>query len=154
MRRRVGSLVVAALVAVSCASGPAPPAALDASGGEACRWCRMAISDGRTAAQLVAPLEDPIFFDDIGCLRDYLKGGGVLRAGAIAYVADHRTGAWVPAARATYTRAATLDTPMGSRLLAHADPSSRDADAQAAGGDSVSTADLFGPAPPPGGGER
>jgi copper chaperone NosL len=146
---RSAPLLVAALAAASCQTGGAPPAALDTRN-EACRWCRMAVSDPAFAAQLAAPGEEPRFFDDIGCLRDFLRDGGDLPPHAIAYVADHRTRAWVPAAQAVYTRVPELQTPMGSRLVAHADAASRDADVQAAPGTPLRASDVFGPAGPPG----
>lgn len=134
----------------ACAQGPPPPAPLDTAN-EACRHCRMMVSDVHYAAQIVAPAEEPLFFDDIGCLRDFLAQRPSLRKGAIAYVADHRTGAWVPAARAVYTKVETLATPMGSHLIAHADAASREADPAARGGAPLTPRDVFGPAGPPGG---
>jgi copper chaperone NosL len=110
----------------------------------------MAVSDARFAAQLAAPGEEARFFDDIGCLRDFLREAGGPTAGAVAYVADHRTRAWMPAADAIYTRVPALQTPMSSHLLAHADAASRDADPDAAGGTPVAVAEVFGPAGPPG----
>ena len=145
------ALLTLALAAGACApGGPPPPATLDTAH-EACRSCRMAVSDARFAAQLAAPGEEPRFFDDLGCLRDFLRDGEALPPGTIAYVADHRTRAWVPAAAALFTRVPSLETPMGSQLVAHADAASRDADADAAGGAAVSAAELFGPPGPPGG---
>jgi copper chaperone NosL len=111
----------------------------------------MAVSDPRFAAQLVAPSEEPRFFDDIGCLRDYLAATRSRSQGGAAFVADHRTKAWVPAARAAYTRVPALETPMGSHVIAHADAASRDADPDAAGGSPLTPAEVFGPAGPPGG---
>ena len=134
----------------ACAQGPPPPAPLD-TGNEACRHCRMIASDVHFAAQIVAPVEEPLFFDDIGCLRSFLAERPRLDEGAVAYAADHRTGTWVPAARAVYTRADSLATPMGSHLIAHADAASRTADPAAAGGIPLSPNDVFGPAGPPGG---
>jgi copper chaperone NosL len=133
----------------SCTSGPPQPAALDTKH-EACASCRMAISDARLAAQLVAPAEEPVFFDDVGCLVGYLKEKRSLRPATVAYVADHRTKAWVEAGRAIYTKVAGLETPMGSHLVAHADVASRDADAEAKGGTPLQHTDVFGPAGPPG----
>jgi copper chaperone NosL len=133
------------------AAGPPPPAELDTSS-EQCRFCRMAVSDPRTAAQIVSPSEEPLFFDDIGCLRDYLGREPALPPGAVAYVADHRTKAWVGAAKALYTRNPSFDTPMGSHLLAHADAASRDADPDAREGTPLSPAEVFGPSGPPSGG--
>lgn len=139
-----------ALAVAACTRGGAEPARLDPLH-DGCASCRMAVSDPRTAAQLAAPGEEPAFFDDIGCLRDYLASGRRLPRGAVAFVADHRTKAWVRAAAATFTRQEAVETPMGSHLLAHADPASRDADPAAAGGKAVSPTDLFGPRGPPDG---
>ena len=115
--------LAAALALAACTSGPPPPAALDTRT-EACRSCRMAISEARFAGQIVAPAEEPRFFDDLGCLRDHLASAGARPSGSVAYVADHLTRAWVRADRAVYTRVPGLETPMGSHLVAHADPAS------------------------------
>jgi copper chaperone NosL len=131
MRRNL--LVVVVAFAAACARGPVPPAPLDTRT-DGCSWCRMAVSDARFAAQIAAPLEEPRFFDDLGCLRDYLEGGARLEPEAVVYVADHRTRAWIPASHAVYTKVPGLATPMASGLVAHADASSRDADPEAAGG--------------------
>jgi len=146
MRRAVSILAV---VLSACAGGPPKPAALDA-GNEWCAWCRMAISERRLASQLVAPGEEPRFFDDLGCLGSYVKGR-TLPPATVAYVADHRTREWVSAAAAVYTRVKNLETPMSSHLLAHADERSRDQDADAAGGVAVSPSEIFGAAGAPGG---
>lgn len=146
---RWGAAALAAL-AGACSGGGLEPAALDPRH-EACAHCRMSVSDPRFAAQLVAPGEEPRFFDDIGCLRDYLQGETRPAPGAVAYVADHRTSSWVRADRAVYTRVEGLETPMGSHLVAHADQASRDQDPAARSGHAISVAELFGPGGPPAG---
>ena len=148
--RGVLAFLTVALLA-RCARGPAAPAALDTKN-ELCGWCRMAISDARFAAQLVSPSEEPRFFDDVGCLATFLKSGGAPAKGQIAYVADHRTKAWVRASKAVYTRKAGLETPMGSGLIAHADAASRDADPDAKGGAPSGVREVFGPNGVPEGG--
>jgi copper chaperone NosL len=110
----------------------------------------MAVSEARFASQLVAPGEEPRFFDDLGCLASYLKAGRAAAA-ATAFVADHRTRAWVRADQAVYTRVNDLATPMGSHLIAHADAASRDRDALARGGVAIAPAELFGPGGAPAG---
>jgi copper chaperone NosL len=110
----------------------------------------MLVSDPRLAAQIVAPGEAPLFFDDIGCLRDYLTDA-TPPEGAIAYVADHRSGAWVIASAAVYTKSAERQTPMASGLIAHTEESSRAADPMAAGGERLTVQSVFGPAGPPAG---
>lgn len=139
-----------ALALAACARGPARPATLDTRN-DACAHCRMAVSDPRFAAQLAAPGEEPRFFDDLGCLRDWLAKGPALPRGAVAFVADHRTRQWVRAAGALYTHQPPLETPMSSHLLAHADAASRDADPAAAGGKALDAREVFGPAGPPDG---
>jgi copper chaperone NosL len=96
----------------------------------------MLVTDSRLGAQVATPGEEPLVFDDIGCLRDWLRAHR-LPAGAVAFVVDHRTGAWLPAERAVLVRSARIQTPMGSRIVAYADAASRDADAAAAGGEVV-----------------
>jgi copper chaperone NosL len=113
----------------------------------------MIVSDARLAAQLIAPGEEPRFFDEIGCLRQYLAGARGLPQGATTYVADHRSGTWVRASEAIYVLAPALETPMASHWIAFADPESRDADPATRGGKAASAADIFGPAGPPDGGE-
>jgi copper chaperone NosL len=138
--------LVAAAAASSCAGGVPGPAALDTKT-ETCRSCRMPVSDARLAAQLVAPGEEPRFFDEIGCLRDFLRISPAGR-GAVAYVADYRTRGWVRAASAVYSRG-TIETPMGSRLLAHADAASRERDPAARGAMPLTPREVFGGALPP-----
>jgi copper chaperone NosL len=96
----------------------------------------MIVSDPRLAAQIAAPGEEPQFFDDIGCLREYLRSTQP-PGDAVVFVADHRTGEWARAVDAVYTRSHTVATPMGSGLLAHRDAASRAADALAHGGESL-----------------
>jgi copper chaperone NosL len=136
---------------LGCAAGPPQPEPLDTRN-ELCAQCRMAASDARFAAQLVAPREFPKFFDDVGCLAEYLKAQrGGLPAGAVAFVADHRTKEWVRAAAAVYTRVDGLSTPMDYHLVAHADGASREADKDARGGAPQTAGQVFGDAGPPDG---
>jgi len=147
----IGLVGLASLWMGACgAAGPPPPAKLD-TGNEQCRFCRMVVSDPRRASQIVAPSEEPLFFDDIGCLRDYLEGSPSLPAGATAYVADHRTKEWIRAGDALYTRNPSVETPMGSGLLAYSDAASRDRDPEAVEGTPLSPADVFGPSGAPDG---
>jgi copper chaperone NosL len=151
-RRRRGAraleLAVGALLAGACAGGPPPPAALDTAH-TSCAHCRMLVSDVHFAAQIVAPGEEPVFFDDIGCLRQYLAARPTTPPRAIAYVADHRTGEWIAAAEALYSKVDSLATPMNSGLVAHKDRASRDRDEAARGGRVLGPEEVFGPAGPP-----
>jgi copper chaperone NosL len=144
------SALLLLLLLTACGSGPVGPAQPDTKH-DACGWCRMAVSDLRFAAQLVAPNEEPRFFDDIGCLATFLRAGGAPARGQIAFVAGHRTKQWVRAASALYTKVPGLLTPMNSFLVAHADAASRGADDSAKGGTPMTAAEVFGPGGPPDG---
>jgi copper chaperone NosL len=142
-------LLIAIVTLAGCGSGPLPPVTLDAHG-DTCASCRMAVSASGVVAQLVVPGEEPRFFDDIGCLASFLHAHGEQPAGAIAYVADHRTHAWTRAGTAVYTRVGDLATPMGSHLVAHIDDRHRQDDPVARPGTVVSADDVFGGHAPPG----
>jgi copper chaperone NosL len=108
----------------------------------------MSVTQPQFAAQIVAPGEEPLFFDDIGCLRDYWSREGAQSREAVAYVTDYRTGEWIPAESALYTRISG-ETPLGSHLIAHRSADSRASDPAARGGTPVPSGDIFGPAGPP-----
>ena len=126
----IGTTMLA--MAVLACGGGLKPAQL--SSGDSCSYCRMTVSDPRTVGQIVASAEDPRFFDDLGCLRDYLREHR-LAANARVYVTDHRTGEWVPGDVAVFARVSSVDTPMGSNVLAWSDDSSRSSDSASAGAD-------------------
>ncbi len=113
----------------ACRRGTPDPAPLDTTN-DTCAFCRMTVSDRRLAAEIVAPDDEPLFFDDLGCLRSYLQDHPLAHDAAV-YVADHRTAEWVPASRAVFSRLAPDSTPMGSGLIAHAGSASREQDADA-----------------------
>lgn len=139
MRASIAALAVAVASFAACGQGTPAPAPLDTRN-EMCRSCRMTVSNPRFAAQIVAPGEEPLFFDDLGCLDTYLVRSPRLPERSVIYVADHRTRSWVPASAAVFTRVEALDTPMNSHLVAHADAASRDADPAARGGQAASLA--------------
>lgn len=147
------TLAVATLVATAaCSQAELGPAPLDARN-DTCRFCRMSVGDMRFAAQIVAPGEEPVFFDDLGCLTHFVTGGDPLPPGAVVYVSDHAARTWVRADQAVFTRVEKLDTPMGSGLLAHKDAAARDADPIARQGQPVAYGEIV-PAAAPGGAAR
>lgn len=138
-RRWLAVALAAAGIGAGCSSAAAPVAIT--MGQDACSHCRMAIVSQSTAAEILAPGEEPRFFDDLGCLRDFVTAAP-LPADAVVFVADHRTGEWVEARRATFTRT-SIATPMGSGLLAHVDVASRDRDTSARGGEPVAAGSIL-----------
>lgn len=144
MRSTAALIGLTAMLTAAACGGGTSPAALDTRAGVACASCRMTVSDARTASQIVAPGEEPLFFDDLGCLREH-RSTHPLASGAMVYVADHHTGAWVPAGDAVYARAGGVETPMGSHLLAWASAAARDADPASRGAEPLDAAAVVGP---------
>jgi copper chaperone NosL len=137
------------LAALSAACGAGAPQAVDVRTSTPCSYCRMSMSDVRFAGQIVAPGEEPLVFDDIGCMANHLKAHPA-PAGAAAFVADHRTKEWVRAEFAVFTRVPGLQTPMQSGLIAHASTTSREQDQDAVPGTQAAVVDVFGDALPRG----
>lgn len=151
--RLVGAACMTGL-ALGCFGGPVRPVAIDRANDQ-CASCRMIVSDARFAAQVDAPGEEPRFFDDLRCLHDSLAGGRPLPRGAVIFVTDFRTGAWVPASGAVFARVATIETPMASHWVAWGDEASRRADPAGAQGVPVAAAEILGTVGgAPGGGDR
>jgi copper chaperone NosL len=153
MIARLAGAACAAGLALGCLGGPVRPVAIDRANDQ-CASCRMIISDTRFAAQVDAPGEEPRFFDDLRCLHDGLAGGRPLPQGAVIFVTDFRTGAWVPASGAVFARVGTIETPMASHWVAWADEASRRADPAGAQGVAVPAAEILGAAGGVGGGDR
>lgn len=139
--RLVTALVVYLAAGVGCA-GSVRPQEIGTSGGITCTSCRMTLSQPRFAAQLVAPGEDPLFFDDIGCLAAYLNTN-TTPSEIVVYVADYQSGEWLNARDAVYARDPTVETPMSSHILAFRDPIAATAGASAAR-EVLATAQVFG----------
>jgi copper chaperone NosL len=148
VKRAVLVLAVCAGAAIACAGG-ASPAPLQP--GTPCSQCRMTVLDARLAAQLVAPGEEPRFFDDVGCLVAYLSSHPANGASR-AYVTDHQAGEWIEASRAVYGRDEALATPMSSHLFAHASSASRSSDTSVHAGRILTADEVFGAVGVPGGG--
>lgn len=140
---RTFAVVVVAVSVSACGTKGPGPAALDAQA--TCRSCRMAVADVRFAGQIVAEGREPMFFDDLGCLRGFLANGTDVPATLQVYVADHLTRQWVQAEAAVFTKVEGLDTPMGSGVIAHGNAQSRDADPVAKGGVAVPPLEFLPP---------
>ncbi|MCC7123731.1 MAG: hypothetical protein IT178_02720 [Acidobacteria bacterium] len=118
--------------AAACSSGPLEPVTIDVRN-DVCAQCRMVISTPKTAAQLLAPGEEPRLFDDLACLRAFMQTT-TMPADSAIFVADHLSGEWVRIEDAVLTEVPGLQTPMGGGMVAHRSAADRDRDPAARGG--------------------
>lgn len=80
-----------------------------------CSECSMDIEEMEYSAQIITPEGDTYFFDDIGCVVDWLEGRKIKTRKVITKTLD--TGHWIDVDKAWYTR--TAPSPMGYGFAAY-----------------------------------
>ncbi len=94
---------------------------------EECDYCRMVISQEKSAAAIVDQAGTATPFDDVGCLLDYLRYQRSVRpppgeptTATNVWAHDHAGGGWIAAEPAWFVHDPRGLTPMGSGLRAFA----------------------------------
>ena len=121
IRRTVG--MTAYLVTVMACRGGRPEPIEFTLNEENCSFCRMAVSQREFAAQVVTVTGSFDTFDDIGCLRDWIKEHHPPETAGL-FVVDYETGQWIDARTASYVFSKKLPTPMSSGLAAYQEKTS------------------------------
>ncbi len=86
---------------------------------ETCSLCRMAVSERQFAAEIVLSSGSVHFFDDIGCLGQWVTtNANELTESAGIFVIDYITGEWLDATEAHFVLSENLPTPMSYGLAA------------------------------------
>jgi copper chaperone NosL len=111
-------ICLAALILVGCTGGVPEPVEI-ALNEENCSYCRMAVSEREFAAEVVTASGSVDYFDDIGCLRDWVKEHRPPESAGL-FVVDRTSGEWLDAESAFFVQAQELPTPMSSGLAAFA----------------------------------
>lgn len=122
MIRRFLGLTALLVTVVACSGGRPEPIEFTLNE-ESCSFCRMAVSQREFAAQVVTVAGAFDTFDDIGCLRDWIKEQHPPETAGI-FVVDFPTGLWLDARTASYVLAKKLPTPMSSGLAAYQEEAS------------------------------
>jgi copper chaperone NosL len=106
-------LALVIVLAAGCRHGLAPqPIPVDKS---SCARCGMLISSQRDAAEVVFDDQDPLFYDDIGCLA---SDKILSRSPFELWVRVDGGAAWKKAGEAFFARPADTRTPMGYGIAA------------------------------------
>jgi copper chaperone NosL len=108
--------LVSLSVLAGCTGGKPVPVEITLNE-ENCSHCRMAVSRREFAAEVVTVSGPVDFFDDIGCLRDWVKEHLPPESAGL-FVVDQTTGEWLDARTAFFVKAQKLPTPMSSGLAA------------------------------------
>lgn len=136
------ALLGCAILLAAC--GRAEIAPVNINPEDMCSMCRMAISEKQFAAEFITQDGDVFKFDDIGCMRDYLKARADRSKIAAFFVADFNSKTWLRAESARFVKSDEFATPMGGHLAAfQTEERARDA-ATKFKGQHLSFADVFG----------
>lgn len=95
-------------------------------GHEACAQCKMTIMDKRYACEFITKKGKAYKFDDIGCLRKYIKEENLSEADLTIYVANYNNpaGKFLDARHAVYLHNDFFKSPMNGYTAAFAEGSS------------------------------
>lgn len=85
-----------------------------------CAICNMSVVDNRYATQIIKKDGQPVLFDDIGCMFEWLDRNGSDEVG-IAFVRDHDSLAWLKMEDAWYVYDSSIRTPMAYGVVSFAD---------------------------------
>lgn len=95
MMRFIRRALILLVLAVACtAGGPRDPV----WGKQTCKHCGMLVSEARYAGQLLTTQNERLYFDDIGCLVEYVDR----ERGAASKLWVYAEGGWVEAESARY----------------------------------------------------
>lgn len=81
-----------------------------------CAICNMAIKDDQFATQIITKDSQPIKFDDIGCMYEWIAQNGTDTIG-VAFVRDYNSKVWIKLEEATFVYDASIQTPMAYGVL-------------------------------------
>ena len=125
-------LVLSTMFLGACSSGPEPIR----YGKDECAHCKMTLTDKRFGAEIITDKGKVFKFDDLNCLADYLKSGGVQQAAVAQMVSvDFKnTPAFVDVKKAFFLQNEAVKSPMRGDVATFSSQADRDAVQKELGG--------------------
>jgi copper chaperone NosL len=108
-------IFLCASVFMSCSGGKAEPVRLNK---DQCDNCKMTISDGKFACEILTDKGKTLKFDDLGCLFNYKKANPATIVKSYLVGDYTQNNQMIDAAAATYFMAEGLNSPMGGNMAA------------------------------------
>lgn len=141
MRLASFALPLLALTWFGCSSGGPVPFDWD---NEECNHCHMTLSDRHFGAEIVTKTGKAYKFDDVRCLKDYVKTGKIKKEEVSNwYVVDNTSSELVNAETAFYLKSENLPSPMASNIAGFAKQEKRDQALKSKQGEPLSWADIL-----------
>jgi len=131
------------LFLASCQKNATEPVAIAPE--DTCRYCKMAISEKRYAAEFIDRDGGVFKFDDIGCLINFIKDQQNKDQIAAYFVIDFEERQWIKAADAYFVRSSEFKTPMSGSIVAFKDEAKAEVAAGKYHGKLLRFTDLFTP---------
>ena len=91
-------------------------------GHDACTQCKMTIMDKRYAAEIVTKKGKAFKFDDIACLKKYIKEENLPETDLLVFIADYNNadGKFLDARQVVYLHSELFKSPMNGNVAAFA----------------------------------
>lgn len=114
MKTVLASLIIV-LVLVSCGTDKPKPIKLNSDN---CEFCKMTISNGKFASELITAKGRCYKFDDISCMIQYAKSNTTV-AYKSYYVSDYtKDNKLIPAEQCFFLKGGTINSPMRGNTIA------------------------------------
>ncbi len=114
---------------------------VDIAAEDVCTHCKMAISEKQFASELITPDGDALKFDDIGCMRDYLKEKPDTKIAAYFFI-EYDTKQWIKGTDASFAKSDQITSPMSGGIIAFQDKTKAEAAATKYKGKTLSFTEL------------
>lgn len=85
-----------------------------------CAICNMSVTDDPHATQIIKKDGQPLLFDDLGCLYEWISQNGRDEIG-VAFVRDYHTKEWIKLEDAYYVYDPSIRTPMAYGVISFSD---------------------------------
>jgi copper chaperone NosL len=99
----------------TCTSPQPVPVKLNA---ENCDYCKMTIADARFVSELITPKGRIYKFDDISCMRHYIRENPKMESSDIYVVDFNHPEGFLPAEKATFVKGDRVNSPMSGNTVA------------------------------------
>jgi copper chaperone NosL len=132
-KSKKAAMVTTLLMLVLLSCGDKQPEALKLNA-ENCEYCKMTISDGKFAAQLITPKGRVYKFDDLLCMLNY-KAENEKARGSADFICDYlNPGQFMETGPAIYVAGENFNSPMGGNIAAFSNADSAAAYSEKLGG--------------------
>ena len=100
---------------MACSHKQPTPVEIEPS--DMCRYCKMAISEKRFAAEYLDQQSETFKFDDLGCMRNYVQGRPAGQDIKAWFVVDFESKQWLDGRQASYVHSTQFKTPMSGGIV-------------------------------------